>query len=173
MKPILLLLRLVPAVLLFGPSLNAANSDFEIHCIPKRLDQNVKSASDGGAAVTKERWGYDVAIENKTFKTLSDLEVKYVIFFSQEQLGVKAAPTLRRQTGTFTIPTFQSHQKKMFTTDSVELKKAHLVGAWHYRSGAKPNATDTLAGLWVRVYQNGQLLAEYANPSTLMRERWE
>ena len=34
--------------------------------------------------------------KNKTFKDLANLDVKYVIFFIQEQLGAKAAPTKRQ-----------------------------------------------------------------------------
>jgi hypothetical protein len=151
----------------------AGNFDVEIHCVPKKLDENVKKGSDGGANIGKEHWAYVLTIENKTFKELADLEVKYVIFFKQEQLGKKTDATARRQSGSFSIATLKSHEKKPFTTDAVELKKSNLVGNWHYTSGAKPNAQDTLVGLAVRVYQNGQQLAEYANPSTLTREKWE
>ena len=51
------------------------------------VDQTVKKASDGGANEIKEHWVYDVTIENKTFKELSDLDLKYVVFFTQERLG--------------------------------------------------------------------------------------
>jgi hypothetical protein len=157
-----------------APWLSAGNFDLEIHCVPRRVDQNVKSAADGHAAVTKEHWAYEVTIENKTFQTLGNLEVKYAIFFSQERLGAKASGTPERHTGEFTLPALASHEKKTLTTDSVELDKSHLVGNWIYRSGAKPNATGTLGGLWVRVYQNGQLFAEYANPTNLTtQQKWE
>ena len=149
------------------------NFDFEIHCVPKKLDESVKKGSAGGANINREHWAYDLTIENKTFKELADLEVKYVIFFRQEQLGKKADAMSRRENGSFSIPGLKSHEKKSFTTDAVELKKSNLVGNWHYTSGAKPNAQDTLVGLAVRVYQNGQQVAEYANPSTLTREKWE
>lgn len=59
---------------------------------------------------------YDVTIENKTFQNLSNLEVKYVIFFSQEQLGLKAAPTRRQQSGSFTVDSLGLHEKKSFRT---------------------------------------------------------
>src|SRR2546428_8779119 len=101
----------------------AGNFDVEIHCVPKRVDQNVKQASDGGAAVTKEHWVYDVTIENKTFKDLANLEVKYNIFFKQEQLGVKGPPAPRRQSGSFSIASLKPHEKKSYSTDSVELNK--------------------------------------------------
>jgi hypothetical protein len=71
----------------------AGNLDVDIHCVARRVDQSVKKASDGGANETKEHWVYDVTIENKTFKELANLNLKYVIFYKQEQLGVKAAAT--------------------------------------------------------------------------------
>jgi hypothetical protein len=44
---------------------------------------------------------------------------------------------------------------------------------WISSSGAKPNAQDTLLGPAVRVYQGRQQFAEFANPSTLLREKLE
>src|SRR5207302_2727211 len=151
----------------------AGNLDVEIHCAPKGLDQQVKKASDGGANVTKEHWTYDVTVENRTFKELTNLEIKYAIFFKQEQLGVKSAAEAHHQNGSYNMPALKPHEKRSFTTDQVELKKSNIVGNWIYTSGAKPNAQDTLLGLAIRVYQNGQQFAEYANPSTLNKEKWE
>ena len=151
----------------------AGNFDVEIHCFPKRLDQGVRTASDGGANETKEHWVYDGTIENKTFKELTNLDLKYVIFFTQERLGVKADPTKRQQRSSFSIDSLKSHETKSFSTNPVELNKSNLVGHWHYQSGAKPNAQGTLVGLAVRVYQGGQLFAEFANPSTLLKEKVE
>ena len=163
----LMALFIAPHLLLGG------NSDLDIHCVPKKVDENVKKASDGGANTVKEHWTYEVTVENRTFKELANLEVKYVIFFKQEQLGVKAAPTAQHHTGTSNIASLKSHEKKSFTTDAVELKKANLVGNWIYSSGAKPNAQDTLVGIAIRVLQNGQQFAEYANPPNLAKEKWD
>ena len=151
----------------------AGNFDVEIHCTPKKVDEQVRKASDGGANTTKEHWTYEVTVENKTFKDLANLDVKYAIFFKTEQLGVKADATPKQQLGSYNIPALKPHEKKSFTTDRVELDKSNLVGNWIYSSGAKPNAQDTLVGVAVRVYQNGQLFAEYANPSTLSKEKWQ
>ena len=92
----------------------------------------MKKASDGGANETKEHWIYDVTIENTTFKELTNLDLKYVIFFTQERLGVKADPTKRQQSGSFSIDWLKSHEKKSFSTNPVELNKSNLVGHWHY-----------------------------------------
>jgi hypothetical protein len=159
---------------LFAVSSRAQISDVEIHCVPKKVDASANQNSASGSIMrAKERWSYDVTIENKTFKDLSGLEMKYVIFFKQEKLAVKDAATTRRQSGSVTIGLLKPHEKKSVTTNSVELDKTQLVGNYYYPDGGRQKAQDTLGGLWVRVYQNGQQLVEYANPSTLARERWE
>lgn len=151
----------------------AGDSDLEIRCVAKRIDQATKKASDGGANRTEEHWAYDVLIENKTFKDLTGLEVRYVVFLTREKLGQKAAAAPEQQKGSFMVDLLRSHDKRTFTTDSVELKKSNLVGNWIYSSGAKPNAQDALVGLAVHVYQNGQLFTEFANPSNLAHDKWE
>ena len=173
MKNIFGIVFATTALLVVPPFVLAGNSDVEIHCMPKKVDEQVRKASDGGANTTKEHWRYDITVENKTFKDLGTLDVKYAVFFKTEQLGVKADPTPKHKNGSFNIPALKPHEKKSFTTDSVELSKSNLVGNWIYTSGAKPNAQDTLVGLAIRVYQNGQQFAEYANPSTLSKEKWE
>jgi hypothetical protein len=57
--------------------------------VPRRVDQTVKKASDGDADETKEHWVYDVTIENKTFREIGNLDVKYVIFLSRNGWGQK------------------------------------------------------------------------------------
>lgn len=164
---------MVAALSLAFTGVFAGNSDVEIHCSPKKVNETVKKASEGGANRTKENWNYEVTVENKTFKDMANIEVKYAIFYTEEKLGVKADPAPQHQNGTFSIPALKSREKKSFTTDQVELNKANLVGNWIYRSGAKPNAQDKLVGLAIKVFQNGQLFAEYANPSNLSKEKWD
>jgi hypothetical protein len=183
------LIILMAGFALLLPRTEAANSDVEIHCVAKKVNEQTRKAAQGSRVVvqegsvnivagggtnrTKENWVYEVTIENKTFKELDGVEVKYAIFFNKEKLGVKAAPTAQHQNGTLSIPVLKPHEKQTFSTDSVELDGANLVGEWHYTNGAKPGAHDTLVGLALRIFQNGQQFAEYANPSTLLREKWD
>ena len=44
----------------------AGNFDVEIHCFPKRIDQSVRTASDGGVNQTRERWVYDLTRDPAT-----------------------------------------------------------------------------------------------------------
>ena len=154
--------------------LNGGLSDIEIHVQPKQTDQTGMKAAKGGTAfMSKEHWAYDVALENKTFKPLDNLEVRYVIFVQREQFGSKAAPSLQKEHGSVTVETLKPHEKKAVTTQAVEINKTGLDGGYYFQSGGREKAQDSLVGCWVRVYQGGQQVSEYANPSTLLREKWE
>jgi hypothetical protein len=152
----------------------AAISDVEIHCSPKRVDTSLPKNVGEDRTVSKEHWNYDVTVENKTFKSLTGIEVKYVIFYKTEELGSKAEPKTERVTGSNAIAELRPHEKKSFNTNSAELNKSHLTGHWYYSGGERIKAEDTLSGAWFRVYQNGQQIGEYANPSTLItQQKWE
>ncbi len=150
----------------------AANSDVEIHCVARKVDEVNKSSTESMAHL-QEHWTYEVTVENKTFKELSAVEVAYQIFYKKEELGNRKEDKPQRQTGTVTIGVLKPHEKKSFTTNAVELKKAHLNNGYYYPDGGRQAAQDSLVGVWVRLTQGGQQFAEYSNPSTLLREKWE
>src|SRR5579864_7248411 len=110
----------------------AAISDVEIHCSPKRVDASMPKNVGDDRTVSKEHWNYEFTVENKTFKSLAGLEVKYVIFYKTEELGSKAEPKTERVTGSTSIPELRPHEKKSFNTNSAELNKSHLTGHWYY-----------------------------------------
>jgi hypothetical protein len=153
---------------------HAASSDVEIHCAPRRVDATApKNEADNTRTVSKEHWNYEVTVENKTFKPMAGIEVKYMIFYKTEELGSKAPATQQHQSGSMSINALKPREKKSFTTNPVELNKSHLIGHWYYSGGERIKAEDTLSGVWIRVYENGQQLTEYANPSTLTKEQWQ
>jgi hypothetical protein len=169
------------AMFLFIHVARAGDSDLNITCEKKKFEPRPGSITEpqhsGEGSTVTEHWGYKVSIENQGFKNLSNLEVKYIIFFKQEQLGIKGPPRKETISGTYTIPEIDSLATTSFETDPVKLTKSSLVGPvggyTYFTNGAKPSATDTLTGLWVRVYQNGNLFAEYAYPAGLTSsETW-
>jgi hypothetical protein len=155
-------------------SIAAAISDVDIRVTAKRVDASQpRNDGDGTRTIAKEHWNYEVTVENKSFKPLNALEVRYAIFYKTEQLGSKEPAKQERQTGTFSISGLAPHERKNFTTNSVELNKSHLTGNWYYSGGQRIHAEDTLVGVWVRVYQSGEQIGEYANPTTLAKEQWQ
>jgi hypothetical protein len=157
------------------PAAHAGLDDLEINCVAKKFEQTTKVSSGGGDTnVTKEQWGYEVTVENKAFKDLTGLEIKYITFYKTEQLGSKAPPALKHKSGASKIDAIKGHEKAEFHTDTVELKKSSLAGGYTYADGAKISVQDALAGLWIRVYQNGAQIAEFAKPTSLTtKEKWQ
>jgi hypothetical protein len=44
----------------------------------------------------------------------------------------------------------------------------------YFLNGANPKAEDSLAGIWVRMYQNGKIVGEFTKPSNLAsKEKWD
>src|SRR5438477_11161233 len=66
----------------------AGSIDLEIHVQPNQTDQSGIQAQGGGSRYhSKEHWLYAMSIENKSFKQLDGLDVKYVIFSKHEKFG--------------------------------------------------------------------------------------
>ncbi|MGI9115756.1 MAG: hypothetical protein DLM52_11980 [Chthoniobacterales bacterium] len=162
----------VIALILGATAAFAGMSDVDIQVAPKMVDAS-QPQNAGHRGTSEEHWQYIVMIENKRFQPLLGLEVRYMTFYTEAALGSKDAPEQQHQNGSFAVDLLQPHEKKAFTTSPVELKKSHLVGRRHYVNGGRIKAEDALVGVWVRVYQGGQIIGEYANPSTLTREQWQ
>jgi hypothetical protein len=158
----------------------AGDSDLNITVEKKKVENHSATGPQPSQVGTSksEQWGYSVTVENQGFKNLANLEVKYIIFYKHEELGIKGPPRKETKTGTYTIPEIDSLGKTSFDTKSVLLTKSSLVGPMggfsYFTNGAKPTAADTLTGIWVRVYQNGNLFTEYTYPSDLSSvETWQ
>ncbi|MEY2537045.1 MAG: hypothetical protein QOG67_785 [Verrucomicrobiota bacterium] len=174
MRALLTTLIVVTGAGFVAAGARAGTADMEIHVQPKQTDQSgVKAQGGGSRFASKEHWIYDVAIESKSFKQLDGLELKYVIFYKQEKFGSKDPAEEKRIKGSVSIGALKPHEKRSVTTTPVELNKTQLDGNYYFSSGGKERAQDSLVGVWVRVYQNGQQVTEYANPSTLSRQHWD
>jgi hypothetical protein len=167
-RVVLLLAAVMCAALAVGAGLDA----LEIRAVAKRVDAN-QAQNQGHRAVSKEHWSYDITVQNKLFQPLSGLDVRYMVFYTTAELGSKETALQQHQSGNFTIDLLQSQERKGSATGPVELDKAHIIGRRHFINGGRIKAQDTLVGVWVRVYRGGQLIGEYANPSTLMKEHWQ
>jgi hypothetical protein len=150
----------------------ADNFDVEIRTVAKMVGAN-QPQNQGHHATSKENWNYDITVENKRFQPLTELQVRYMIFYTTAELGSKEAPLQQHQSGSFSIDALRPQERKGAATTPIELNKSHIVGRRHYTNGGRIKAEDALVGIWVRVYQGGQLIGEYANPSTLSREQWQ
>jgi len=169
---------LYAAVMVMAQVVRAGDADLDITCQPRKFEDKIVAGKPSDEISKTQKWGYVVTVENKTFKPMADMEVKYIIFSKHEHLGIKGPARKQQDAGNYTIQQIAPNDKVTFNTSSVELTKTALVGAgstyYYFPNGAKPKAEDSLTGLWIRIYQNGTLFTEFANPPSLTsREKWE
>ena len=147
--------------------------DVQISVAPKKIDQQKGRKGEHSTVTTKEM-AYTVMVENRSLKTFDELKVKYMIFYADSQPGRRDKPIEAHHKGSETLRNLSTHRKAQFETASFKLEKEELDGGWFYSSGGDGRARDRVTGIWVRAYTDGNLVGEYANPSTVTKNReWE
>ena len=147
-------------------------SDFDITAEGKLLGQNVSSKTD--KRETAQEWAYDVTMANKTLKDYPNLKIKYIVFVKEVKEGSKTGESSISRNPGETTGAIQPHAKFNFQTNKVSLSKTQLKGDWTYANGARPRSADSLAGIWIRVYDGDKQVGEYINPPTLTsKAHWD
>jgi hypothetical protein len=144
--------------------------DVQIVATPKKIDQQ-KSRKGEHATVTTKEMAYIVSVENRSFNTIEELNVKYMIFYADSQPGKSEKPIEAYHKGSQTLSNLSTYRKAQFETEPFKLEKEELDGGWYYGSGGNGRARDRVTGVWIRAYANGNLVGEYANPTTVSKNR--
>jgi hypothetical protein len=164
------LIQLLLILVSVSTSAMAQLYDLQISATPKKIDQQ-KSRKGEHATVTTRELAYVVTVENRSFKRFDELNIKYMIFYADSQPGRREKPIEAHHQGGETLTNLSTHQKAQFETASFKLEKEELDGGWYYKSGGDGRAKDRVTGVWIRAYSNGNLVGEYANPSTVAKTR--
>lgn len=172
-----LILALVLSLPLGGllPS-NAETSGIEIQWNKKIVGTDTKKTGRAAELATvAEDCAYTITVANNSFKDAPTMAVKYVVFVERQRPGEqKGAEHVERVTGSKPVAAIKSHQKATVDTDTFTMKHAQLASGWSYKNGGKAVAKDSIKGVWVRVYEGTNVVAEYVNPSTIRaREQWK
>ena len=136
---------------------------------------NEGNANNGVAAKNDETIHYELRLQNQTTGDLATLNVEYVIFVQRQKLGQKMTDPAHvdRIVGSQNVDVLNNREPKSVTTTDFTLHKATLGGGWTYTNGGRLRAEDSVLGVWVRVSQNGQMIAEYINPSSVKSRGWD
>lgn len=145
----------------------------EIKADKEKLGEE-KSRELNAITINKKEVIYNVSITSKTAKPLSDLEVKYMIFYLDFEPSEPEKPTETSKTGMLAIKNLPGNQSVVLKTDPLTLTSATLDGNKYWVNGASNSAKDKITGVWIRVYMGTELVGEYANPSTIAkRQTWK
>lgn len=147
----------------------AGLQDVEIKASRERLDQK-KGRGDGPVTVTVDAIVYNVTVTNKTFKTIPEVAVKYMIFYEESRPG-DPKPVEVSAKGSEPLTNLEGHRPVTFNTKPIELSTAQLDGNYYWTSGAKGKQKDRVTGVWIKAFApDGKLLGEYANPTTVPKK---
>ena len=72
--------------------------DVQISATRKKIDQQ-KSRKGEHATVTTKEMAYTITVENRSFKTFEELNVKYMIFYADAQPGKSEKPIVGASKG--------------------------------------------------------------------------
>lgn len=125
---------------------------------------------------TDEEWGYAVTLSNRLSKPLKKIRIEYVLFVKpdKEPGNNSKAPPLTRKSGSYTIDQIEARDQTIFKTVSMPTLKTELRGNVYWgKTGGKNAVSDSLYGIWARVYVDNQLITEISTPDTLAsKEKW-
>jgi hypothetical protein len=167
-------IRVLLAALIFniGQGALLADGGYSFgYTVEQKKEAAGENKSKGPIKVKSQNCSYQVTMENKSFKDIPQMEVKYVVFTKQPQAGgptvIGANAELNRHAGTADVKALKNGERVTFTTEPVLLKTSELDASYYYTSGASSTARGALRGLWIRVFVGGQLVAEYTDPAEL------
>jgi hypothetical protein len=174
------ILRGLAAIALLGVFLSEAEAIDKITITSFKRPGDVKNVERGNAdngvpMKNDDTVHYELRLQNQTTGDLAKLNVEYVVFVQRQKLGERPTdpPHIDRFTGSQAIDALNNRQPQSVMTTDFTLHKGSLGGGYTYNNGGRLKAEDTVVGVWVRVSQEGQLIAEYANPSSVKSRGWD
>jgi hypothetical protein len=160
-------------LLVISTSAVAQLYDVQISATPRKLDQQKERQGEHVTVTTKEI-AYKVTVENRTFKTIPELQMKYMIFYVEPKTGSREKPIEASHKGSETLTDLESNRTATFETKPLKLTKEELDAGWVWVGSGSSRLKDKVTGVWIRAYSNGTLVGEYGNPTTVLKKKeWQ
>ncbi len=163
--------RSLLALLVAGLPLLAHADDYSFEFKTEKKKTEGHRSTSVSETVSKEKWCYAVTIENHSFKDIADIQVKYIVYLKQQPQGGRVAVE-KHNAGATTIATLQNNGSFAFTTNPIDLTRTELENGYYWANGADSRSWANLNGIWIRLYKDGKMIGEYADPSRLSRGKW-
>lgn len=122
-----------------------------------------------------QQWVGEIKVENLTFKPSVEVEAKYILFVKRQRLGAKpGTDEIEKVRGTAKVPSLNGREKHLFSTPEVTLHSVVLDGGYYLKEGGATSAADSVSGVWIKLFKDGKVVGEYANPESVKTKyKWE
>lgn len=126
-----------------------------------------------GRTKTEEKWGYAVTLTNKTSRPLENLRAEYMLFATVDNLHVKEKQGLKKQRYRSAIETVPELGRHVFRTETISAIKEKYNGNIVSARSGESSSREMLTGIWLRIYQDKELVYEAVMPESLRTtEKW-
>jgi hypothetical protein len=163
-------LRALLLLVAMATSAVAQLNDIQISASPRKLDEQ-RDRQGGKVTVTTKEIAYRVTVENRTFKAIPELQVKYMIFYVDPKPDSNEKPIETYHKGSETLTDLASYRTTTFETKPLKLTKEELDAGWYWVGRGSSRTKDRVTGVWIRAYSNGNIVGEYSNPTTVSKKR--
>jgi hypothetical protein len=148
------------------PGKEASPARVEISAMPRK--ETKERDREGVTSTAEKSFQYSVKITNRSFRDVSGLRVEYRIFVRNDSgKGAVTQQKMSKQAFKLDLPAILKHGEFSFDTEPVSLKSSKLDGGWIYKDGSRSKVEDRVAGIWLKVFQDGNVVGEYMNPTSL------
>jgi hypothetical protein len=161
--------QVLAMLLMISPFAGAQLYDVQISAAPRKLDE--QKDRSGNVTVTTKEIAYKVTVENRAFKTIPELQLKYMIFYVDPKPGSREKPIEAYHKGSETLTDLASNRTATFETIPFKLAKEELDAGWYWVGSGSSRLKDKVTGVWIRAYSNGNLVGEYSNPTTVSKKK--
>ena len=119
-----------------------------------------------------ESWCYKFTVTNDSRARLDGLIVEWRVFFVDDTATAETDKLpLQRSQGRSAIGVLDPRATVELQSAPLELQITALRSGKHYSGTGKSRIKDSLEGVWVRVMRGREVLAEYANPTSLLKSQ--
>jgi len=155
-------------------AVSSAIDDVQMLPTRKKLDEDKAKSSDHTSVKSKQII-YSVKVNSRSFKELTNVTIKYNIYYEVNQLGSTAKPEVKSASGSHSLESLLTNKPVEFDTTAIQLSQSTLDGGWYFGNGADATAKDKVVGLWFKAFDaEGKLIGEYTNPSSVTtKQKWK
>lgn len=150
---------------------SAFAEDFRITVEPRKTGLRPASAvskQEGIAPAAAQTWSSEIKIENVGRQPSGQLHCKYVLYIKRQELGGKVGEEKTQEVpGEFDVSPLKRGAFFSANTNEVNLRQQSLSAGYYVKGGGQGKASDTVQGVWVKLFDGSKEVAEFVNPPTI------
>jgi|GEM_PF-1177896 len=162
------------STLILPPALKAGD-EWRITASRKKCEVTDGKKVMGNTTMVPEGVLYEIKVTNGAFKDAPKTEARYMVFVERQKPATRSSEdVVEKIKGKAAVPALRSRATEAFKTEPVTLWNGSLKGGFYYENGGRIRTKDRLVGIWVKLFEDGNEVGEYVNPTTLASQHeWQ